>query len=75
MSICKLFRRFFRNFSKVAALLNGKLRTDEWKTFPSLCKAEEEAVENLKTILTKPSDLAIPRTTSRYTIETDACDT
>lgn len=72
--LCKVYRRFVPNFSRVAAPLHKKLRKDQHTSFPSPSPAEKSAVENLKTLLRNPSILPLARATSQYTVDTDACN-
>ena len=75
LGLCNVYRRFVPNFSRVATPLNKKMKKDMPTKWGDLTDDETKAFNELKTKLTSPPVLALPRLGHQYTVETDACAT
>ena len=73
LGLCNVYRRFVKDFAKIAAPLNDKLRKGEPARFHTLNQAESDAFAELKERLTSPPVLALPRRDGHLTLDTDAC--
>lgn len=72
--LCNVFRRFVKDFTKIASPLNVKLRKGQPDKLDKLSKEEMEVFEILKTKLALPHVLALPRCYGNMFVDTDACD-
>lgn len=55
----------------MAAPLNKEIRIDQPRLLPLFIQVEKDAVEKLKTLLTSPLILTLPRATGQYTVDGD----
>ena len=74
IGLCNVYRRFVKNFARIAAPLNNKLHKDQPKSFGALTDEEFEAFATLRNHLINPPILALPKVGKKYIVETDACD-
>lgn len=75
LGLCNVYRQFVPEFSKLAVLLNKKLRKEEPTTFPTLVYAEIKSFDALKNVVTNTPILVLSRTNSQYALGAHACDT
>ena len=73
IGMCNVYRRFIKNFARIAAPLNRKLEKNQPFTFGTITGTDYEAFQELKTKLISPPILALPRHGYKYTLDTDAC--
>jgi len=70
VNLCGYYRRFVRNFAKIAAPMNELLKKDvkfEWTP------KQQDAFDKLKLALVTPPILAFPTNEAKTVIHTDAC--
>ena len=72
IGIASYYRRFVKDFAKVAQPLHTLLKKGEQFVWSSAC---QESFDRLKEILTGPEIMAFPRDMGEYILDTDACDT
>ena len=73
MGLCNYYRRFVRDYSKIAALLFKLLGKENAKSF-SWNSASQDAFEELKSRLVSPPILAYPNFKQPFLLHTDASD-
>ncbi len=71
LGLASYYRRFIRNFSKVAKPLTELTCKDAQLTWKN---KHEEAFNEIKKALTGPSIMAYPQHEGKYILDTDACD-
>ena len=71
MGLASYYRRFVRDFAKMATPLNRLLRKDQRFEWTDDC---QEAFDALKTALTSPPVLALPRDDDKFILDTDASE-
>lgn len=74
LGLCNVYRRFVKNFARIAAPLNKKLHKDKPKYFGPLDEEELQAFATLRNCLLSPPILALPKMGKPYIVETDACN-
>ena len=72
--MCNIYRRFIRDFTRIAHPLNQKVRKDAPQEWRALSEAETEAFNTLRRALLTAPILALPREGYKYTLDTDASD-
>ena len=72
LGACNVYRRFIKDFAKIARPLTFLTRKDATPDFDNPTTEQLEAFETLKTKMTEPPVLALPRTNQPYTLDTDA---
>ena len=72
--MCNVYRRFVNGFATVAGPLTRLLRKGVPDPLPPFEKDQIEAFEKLKSILSNPPILRLPRVGLQYSLDTDACD-
>ena len=72
LGAANVYRRFVKNFSGIAKLLNKMLKKDANPTWDDPKPAAVESFETLKRKLTSPPVLALPKKGRPYMIDTDA---
>ena len=71
--MCNIYRRFTRDFTRIANPLNQKVRKDAPQSWETL-REETKAFNTLKRALLTAPILALPRQGYRYTLDTDASE-
>ena len=71
VGLCSYYRRYVKDFARVAEPLHGLTRKNVRFEWTSACA---EAFEKLKTCLTTAPVLALPTDDDRYVLDTDASD-
>ena len=74
LGMCNVYRRFIRDFTRIAHPLNQKIRKDAPQEWDALSGAETKAFETLRRALLTAPILALPREGYKYTLDTDASD-
>ena len=74
LGMCNVYRRFIRDFTRIARPLNQKVRKDAPQTWETLTDEETKSFNTLKRALLTAPILALPREGYRYTLDTDASD-
>lgn len=69
--LCSVYRRLAPGFSELASPLNKKLRNEDPTTSQNIANAVIQSVDELKS----PLILFLLRTSGRYIIDNDVCDT
>ena len=73
LGLCGVYRRFVPNYATIAKPLTALTKKGSAETF-SLTPDQYDAFEALKSSLTSPPTLSLPREGRPYAIETDASD-
>ena len=74
LGLCNVYRRFVRNFTQIAAPLNELLKKGKPVQLEPFNKLEVEAFEGLKSAISNPPILALPKPGLPYSVDTDASD-
>ena len=74
LGICNVYRKFVKDFTKIATPLNKKLNKGKPTKWESLTDGEMTAFETLKEKLVKPPILTLPKANRPLILDTDACD-
>lgn len=72
MGLARYYRRFFKDFSKIAALLTNLTKKNQTSTWDAKC---EHAFVSMKENLTSTPVLIFPESNVEMTVYTDACGT
>lgn len=72
LGMCNVYRRFVRDYTKVARPLLAMTSPKVPDNLPALDGTQLGAFEELKRLLTSTPVLALPRRTGRYVLDTDA---
>ena len=72
LGACNVFRRFVKDFSKIARPLTTMTRKDASPDFANPSDEQLRAFETLKERLTSPPVLALPKIGRPYVVDTDA---
>lgn len=71
LGFCNVYRRFILGFVKIGSPLNMRLRTGRSLQF-KLNTTEREAVDELRNTPISPPDLALPKPTKEFTVDSGA---
>lgn len=74
LGLCNVYRRFVPNFARVAPPLNNILQKAFDFKFPPFGEDQSKDFDLLKRALMQPPILELPRTGSKLSVHTDACD-
>lgn len=74
LGLCNVYRRFVPNFERVTAPLNAMLQNAYDFELPAFTEDQRRAFELLKRALIKPPVLQLPRSGTKLSVDTDACD-
>ena len=74
LGMCNVYRRFIRDFTRIAHPLNQKVRKDAPQEWDALNEEETKAFNTLRRALLTAPILALPREGYKYTLDTDASD-
>ena len=72
LGLCNVYRRFVKNFAKIAKPLNDLLKKEEPDKFGELNDEQIIAFNELRNILMKPPILSLPVKGRKYTLDCDA---
>ena len=72
LGACNVYRRFVKDYSKIASPLSDMLRKNTCKDWHNPTKEQLRSFEDLKARLTVPPTLALPKANRSYLINTDA---
>ena len=74
LGLRNVYRKFVKDFTKIATPLNKKLNKGQPTKWESLTDEEMTAFETLKDKLVKPPILTLPKANRPLILDTDACD-
>ena len=74
LGMCNVYRRFIRDFTRIAHPLNQKVRKDAPQSWDALTDEETLSFNTLKRALLTAPILALPREGYKYTLDTDASE-
>ena len=74
LGCCNVYRRFIRDYTKIAAPLYAKLKKGQPVQLDEFDEVSSEAFKTLIKAVTSPPVLALPRADIPYSIDTDASD-
>ena len=72
LGACNVYRRFVKDYSKIATPLSDMLRKDASNDWHEPTEGQSRAFEELKARLTSPPILALPKPDRPFMIDTDA---
>ena len=75
LGLCNVYRRFVPNFARLSKPLNRMLEKGHPTEWSDLTDDQLGAFETLKSRLTNPPVLTLPRAGQSYILDTDACQT
>ena len=74
LGLCNVYRRFIRNYTKMAKPLYDMLKKGQPSKFAQLTEEASEAFKQLIDVVVNPPVLGLPRADLPYSIDTDASD-
>lgn len=72
LGLASLYRRFVKEFAKIAKPLHDLTKAEVPSVLPPLTEEQVEAFESLKEALSNPPTLALPKKDGQYVLDTDA---